>query len=322
MCASKFVKMAVRALYNYTYEYEGCKITFKKNEEFQLLAKSNQDWWQVRRWSDGRAQDIYVPAVYVREVKSEPKKLENLYQNISDVRKQMEELSTKDQSNGETGGKVIGPPAVAKKAPKESSDPSESVVSPHRKPPLVAKRSVDQLSDNKPNHIDLSKTAPLSVLERLNRPPSVKKTAEGAPPATNPKPRSKSIANELENTPKDLPSPQESCPAFRLPPPTKPKNQKPVHDRPKSMLVTCPSTESPPETTEPQMKVNAVASALEAAFAARQLSKEPDVKRTSSGPKHNPVGVEANKAALNLRKTPSPKSHMSSLSLMVSVFAY
>lgn len=317
------VNMAVRAMYNYTYEYEGCKITFKKDEEFQLLTKSNKDWWQVRRWSEGCAQDIYVPAVYVKEVKSEPQKKESLYQNISDVRKQMEKLSTKEQSNGEVGGKLKGPPAILKKSPKESNDPSDPVVSPRRKPPLVAKRSVDQLSDDRPNHIDfLSKSAPLSVLERLNRPPSIKKMSEGnPPPATNPKPRSKSTANDLETAPKDLPSPQESGPAFRLPPPTKPKSQKPVRDRPKSMLVTSPSAESPPEAVEPQLKVTAVASALEAAFAARQLSKESDsVKRSSSGPKHHPVDVETSKPALNLRKTPSPKTEMSNLSAMVSVY--
>ncbi len=318
--------MAVRAMYNYTYEYEGNKITFKKNEQFQLLAKSNKDWWQVRRWTDGCAQDIYVPAVYVKEVEKDQKKNDNLYQNISDVRNQVKQLSAKEQSNGEVGNKPKGPPPVAaKKAPKESNDPSEPVVSPRRKLPLVAKRSVDQLSDNASNHVDLSKSAPLSVLQRLNRPSSVRKASDGAQPvpAPDPKSKSQSIAKDLESSPKDLPSPQESGPGFRLPPPTKPKSQKPVRDRPQSMVVTSPSTESPPESFEPQIKVTAVASALEAAFAARQLSKESDgVKRTSSGPKQPSADPETNKPALNLRKTPSPKSETPNLSTLVGIIEF
>ncbi len=317
-------RMAVRAMYNYTYEYEGCKISFKKDEEFQLLAKSNNDWWQVRRWSgDGCAQDIYVPAVYVKEVKSEPKKRENLYQNISDVRKQFTQLSSQEKPNGDPGSKIMAPPVLPK-------NPSEPVLSPsHKRPPLVAKRSIDKFSEERPNHVDLSKSAPLSVLERLSRQSSYRKAAE-TPPATStsPKPRSKSTANDL-NSPRDLPSPQESGHVFKIPPPTKPKGQKPARDRPLSMVVTSPTHESPPELAEPQVKVNAVASALEAAFAARQSSKESDgILRTSSGPRHRPVHTETSKPAdipaksLNLHKTPSPKSEMSNLSSMVSLFVY
>ncbi len=320
--------MAVRAMYNYTYEYEGCKISFKKDEEFQLLAKSNKDWWQVRRWSgEGCAQDIYVPAVYVKEVKSEPKKRENLYQNISDVRKQITHLSTQEKSNGDLGSKSTAPTVLPKVV---ANNPSEPVISPsHKRPPLVAKRSFDKFSEERPNHVDLSKTAPLSVLERLSRQSSYRKAAEIPPaPSTSSKPRSKSTANDL-NSPKDLPSPQESGPVFKIPPPTKPKGQKPVRERPQSMVVTSPTNESPPELAEPQVRVNAVASALEAAFAARQLSKESDgVLRSSSGPRHRPVHTETSKPAdipaksLNLHKTPSPKSEVSNLSSMVSVFVY
>ena len=60
----------VRAAYSYSYNYEGKEISFKKDEEFQLLVKSNKNWWQVRRWMDGSAQDIYVPAVYIKEVEA------------------------------------------------------------------------------------------------------------------------------------------------------------------------------------------------------------------------------------------------------------
>lgn len=80
----------VRAAYNYSYNYEGQKISFKKDEEFQLLSKSNKDWWQVRRWMEGSAQDIYVPAVYVREVQDQASVANNepdpTYMNLDDIK--------------------------------------------------------------------------------------------------------------------------------------------------------------------------------------------------------------------------------------------
>ena len=315
---------SVRAMFNYTYEYEGTKISFKKDEEFQLLAKSNQDWWQVRRWNgDGCAQDIYVPAVYVKEVKSEAKKRENLYQNISDVRKQMEELEKleKEKSNGEP---KLMPPPVAKRTHKEANKPVDEnvVTSPSRKkPPLVTKRSLDQAPEEKTSQVDLSKSAPLSVLERLNRPSSYKKPDGPGPiPATSPKPRTRSIESHPQ---KDLPSPtpQEGEKAnSKIPPPTLPKSQK--QGRPKSMVITSPTHKSPPEVVESQVRVTAVASQLEAVLAGRQLSRESDsVQRTSSGQKL--ISAEGEPAtttakALNLRKTPSPKSETSNLPVMVS----
>ena len=79
----------VRAAYNYSYNYEGIEISFKKGEEFQLLTKSNQDWWQVRRSMEGFTQDIYVPAVYVKEINEEmqPAKTEDnpVYSTLSDL---------------------------------------------------------------------------------------------------------------------------------------------------------------------------------------------------------------------------------------------
>ncbi len=66
-------KPKVKAFYNYSYNYEGKKIRFKRGDEFQLLTKSNVDWWLVRRYIDGSAQDIYVPAAYVKEVNNFPR---------------------------------------------------------------------------------------------------------------------------------------------------------------------------------------------------------------------------------------------------------
>lgn len=76
----------VVALYKYSYVYEGKTITFKKGEKFQLLDKPNGDWWHVRRWQDSGAEDIYVPANYVKEVQEEPAVSHSpLYENMFDV---------------------------------------------------------------------------------------------------------------------------------------------------------------------------------------------------------------------------------------------
>ena len=86
----------VKALYSYTYDYEGSKISFKCGDEFQLLAKVNNDWWHVRRWINQGSQDMYIPAVYVKEVGEVE---ENpLYQNMADLKKQVEEFKKKESS--------------------------------------------------------------------------------------------------------------------------------------------------------------------------------------------------------------------------------
>ena len=56
--------------HDYSYSYKGKTVSFKKGERFQLLNKANSDWWQVRRWNQGVAEDVYVPAVYLKEVKA------------------------------------------------------------------------------------------------------------------------------------------------------------------------------------------------------------------------------------------------------------
>ena len=85
----------VRVMYNYTYEYEGRKISFKIGEELNLLVKSNSDWWHVRRWDkEGLSEDVYVPAAYVKEVRVE--KRPNEYENPTKTSKDIE--STKGSS--------------------------------------------------------------------------------------------------------------------------------------------------------------------------------------------------------------------------------
>lgn len=102
----------VKAAYNYSYNYEGKKISFKKDEEFQLLNKSNNDWWQVRRYMDGAAQDIYVPAVYVKEV-NEPapvtKTVDPTYMNLDDLKLEPKSAGDADGKGDAGGGGVGGP---------------------------------------------------------------------------------------------------------------------------------------------------------------------------------------------------------------------
>ena len=94
----------VKALYSYTYDYEGSQISFCCGDEFQLLAKVNNDWWHVRRWISQGPQDLYIPAVYVKEVGQEDNPL---YQNMEDLKKQVEDFKKKASSTP--------PPPTAKK---------------------------------------------------------------------------------------------------------------------------------------------------------------------------------------------------------------
>lgn len=364
---------SVKAVYNYTYVYEGTKISFKKDEEFQLLAKSNKDWWQVRRWGDdGCAQDIYVPAVYVKEVQTVKKKRENLYQNITDLRKQVEELSTKENGDSEgtnTPAKITVPPILAK--PRKAVDPSAQrsidnevsdkttspVMSPIHKKPLQARKSLDMFSSSarteKSNGIDFTKSEPVSseILQKLSRPTYKKPEASAPtlssnlPPTITPKPRSRSINTEVRNEPEvnsntghgsDSNSTKPTSPPARggpgkakLPPPVLPKSQKPTRDRPKSMVALSPTSDSPTETGEPVVSVGAIASELESAFA-RQSSNHSSAgsgdstKRPTSASMKRAGEAESRPGdvstkALNLRKTPSPKTESTNLAVMVSV---
>lgn len=65
-------ELIVRAEYDYEYtNTSGRVVTIKEGEEFELLKKTNGDWWQVRRF--GERKPIYVPALYVVAV---PRKLD------------------------------------------------------------------------------------------------------------------------------------------------------------------------------------------------------------------------------------------------------
>lgn len=58
------------ALYNYAYRAEdGRHVAMAAGEQFLLLHKANEDWWQVRRAGEPRwARPFFVPATYVAEL--------------------------------------------------------------------------------------------------------------------------------------------------------------------------------------------------------------------------------------------------------------
>ena len=256
----------VRAIYNYTYEYEGSKISFKKDDEFQLLAKSNTDWWHVRRWNmEGLAQDIYVPAVYVKEVKAVKKEGNNpTYENIADLQRKILQSKEKVGANGKEKGDQ---PTVLAKPRRNSSKKllRDSGGDGSTSPPAVnhrpLQRNVSQESDSdastKPNGITTGDGIPPSLLQRLNQrqAPVSKKDSVQLGPETSPKPRSKSV-NEPKrptspesteaNTVAEMTSPtrQPGAAKGRVPPPVLPKLAKPVRDRPKSMVVMSPTSEN------------------------------------------------------------------------------
>ena len=182
--AAKMAK--VKAMYNYSYDYEGTKITFKKGEEFQLLTKANADWWQVRRWKEGSAQDIYVPAVYVQEVSSsssssssstaekEPKSKDPpnpTYENIADLKKKLRNLQTRE--NGDSKPPAANSTEVSSQPPSVLAKPSgrrdsNEKFKPKSEPPksspthnpLKAKKSTDSLTKAAPNGVQVAPRDP------------------------------------------------------------------------------------------------------------------------------------------------------------------
>ncbi|NXN54234.1 RHG09 protein, partial [Rynchops niger] len=62
--------VVLRGLYNYTYRAaDGRHVAMAAGEQFLLLHKANEDWWQVRRASEPRwARPFFVPATYVAEL--------------------------------------------------------------------------------------------------------------------------------------------------------------------------------------------------------------------------------------------------------------
>lgn len=249
----------VKAAYNYSYNYEGMKISFKKDEEFQLLTKSNKDWWQVRRWLEGNAQDIYVPAVYMKEVEGTTvavmEEKDPTYMNLDDLK------IPKSYENGtkSSGEKLSDTPAVLNKPKTMNSFKRDSLE--RNKPLLEKKSSTDKDSVELATSNGLNTTTP-SVLQRLSNrvgPGTVPGNQEGqvggslkrgeslVPPPVSTKPRSKSSAVETAESSLDTGSRlvrQTSGGAVqsskgKVPPPvqSKPRAQKVPISRPVSCMA-------------------------------------------------------------------------------------
>ncbi|NXS72265.1 RHG09 protein, partial [Pandion haliaetus] len=62
--------VVLRALYNYAYRAEdGRQVAMAAGEQFLLLHKANDDWWQVKRAGEPcGARPFFVPATYVAEL--------------------------------------------------------------------------------------------------------------------------------------------------------------------------------------------------------------------------------------------------------------
>ncbi len=273
----------VKAAYNYSYNYEGKKISFKKDEEFQLLTKSNKDWWQVRRWMEGSAQDIYVPAVYVKEVEEEVvMKIEDdpTYMNLS-------ELQMKVAENGSGGGGADPPTILTKPKKRSSIKRNTSMEKDKEKPHFERGNSGDSLEGAlKTNGLNTSRPISPSMLRRLNqgKPPaagnsplpqqplqqapqgagslkrgenfgppnpgvsSVKKGENLGPPPVQTKPRSKSNVAEsaVESSLDSGPrgiARQTSNPKCKVPPPVQTKPRPQKSTAPRPMSCMSPGSE-------------------------------------------------------------------------------
>ena len=266
---------SVKAVYDYTYDYEGTKVSFKKDEEFQLLAKSNKDWWQVRRWNkEGVAQDIYVPAVYVQEVKKVTVETKNpTYENIADLKRKIIELDAASTGK-QNGDKNVAnssttsskghqlPPVLTKplrnqsKGKKSAETRSVSIVNESQQ----SQSTADSEKSGKAFKDDVSspKETPLSLLQKFNRVPTavVSETSSKVEAQNHnvdsspPKPRSKSVNTSSDFTKREAPAaesndkpvPSKPVGKLRIPPPVMPKSQKPATDRPKSMVLFSPTS--------------------------------------------------------------------------------
>lgn len=170
----------VKAAYNYSYNYEGQKISFKKDEEFQLLTKSNKDWWQVRRWLDGSAQDIYVPAVYVKEVDAVvapvvKKEHDPTYMNLDDLKIP----KSYESQNGKTADKSPEAAPVVLSKPKSNSSFKKNsldrnkAVSAHAQ--VERKTSSEKASlegSTQSNGLNPARPVSPSMLQKLSKPVS------------------------------------------------------------------------------------------------------------------------------------------------------
>jgi hypothetical protein len=294
----------VKALYSYTYDYEGSKISFNCGDEFQLLAKVNNDWWHVRRWFNQCSQDIYIPAVYVKEVGDD----ENpLYQNMAELKKQVEDFKKKASSTpppptarkpklDRTGSDKKNKIAAAARVAADVSSPehkteTESVADRAKRiaKNLQARKSEEEL-------FPVPRAGSVSMLIAPKRSQSTKREEGSSSPklglkpnevggpvanllAIASKPRSRSInVRPGEQRDKDSASPPDlhradtappgkslTAPAKgKLPPPVLPKGERKVN-RPKSMVIV-----NPPEGQETE---DTLTSALQSQLT-EQLKKQ------------------------------------------------
>lgn len=331
----------VKAVYNYSYDYEGSKITFRKGEEFQLLSKANQDWWQVRRWKEGSAQDIYVPAVYVKEV--EQVKEENpLYENITDLAKKLKE-------NGDVSDDGPQYDLPTTKPKKESSVKDKTRNEPITSPLHHAQRPKPEPLDGKV-HTDGSSLKTNGFVPKNQRPPAEENTTEPSSPSRVPK-RSKSgketsppIVVADSSTPKSGQKPSIKdgwIPTYALPPVSPKLRSRSVNTDARSgipptspiesSLDRFPRALSPaqqgggknkvpppvlPKSKQPR-PVSMVVTSQEhseilddsdphSTFLAPAAAKHPPVKQEQEKPVESKSGFES----LGIRKTPSPKTNL------------
>ena len=325
----------VKAVYNYSYNYEGAKITFRKGEEFQLLSKANQDWWQVRRWKEGSAQDIYVPAVYVKEVE-EVKEENPLYENITDLAKKLKENGDVGDDGPQYDLPVPKPKKDSSVKDKSRNDPITSPLhhAQRQKPepldggsfktngfvPKSSKVHEDSVEpppspSRAPKRVKSGKeTSPPIMVASSSPPKSGQKPGikDGwiptyALPPVSPKLRSKSVNVDVRS---GLPptSPTESS-LDRFPRASSPaqagggKNKIPPpvlpkskQPRPVSMVVTTQEQSEYLEESEPH-----------STFLSPAAGKHPPPVRQEQ---EKPVESKSSFESLGIRKTPSPKTSL------------
>ena len=217
----------VKAAYNYSYNYEGKKISFKKDEEFQLLNKSNKDWWQVRRWMDGAAQDIYVPAVYVKEVEGSVTAVKEAadptYMNLDDIKvPKSHENGTKSASLDRTTSPVVSNKPKARNSFKRNNSldrtntQSPSGISSERRSSADEEGDRGLSSSLKSNGLNTVRPISPGMLRRLNKGfnasgleggqgSSLKRGENlGPPPPVSTKPRSKSTTVDAGESSLDI----------------------------------------------------------------------------------------------------------------------
>lgn len=220
----------VKALYDYSYDYEGSKITFRNGEEFQLLSKANNDWWHVRRWKEGVAQDIYVPAVYVKEEVKVEKDNNPTYENVAELLKKAKKSKAKPAFNDKMANGLdtrddTPPPAVG---PKPGSDSGRSQMT-----------SAKETNSPKPSPKHKPKTRQLSGpkggegREAESKPNGVPKSTPDVPEVQYAEPSPSTVRKGL----KELSPPTAGMPVLGIRDGWKPGYALPVHAKPRSRSV-------------------------------------------------------------------------------------